>query len=656
MLDRVFEWVLYATVFLVPLAFSEYFNLGFEFPKLLVFRTGVILLTVLTLVKVFFEGKYRPERAFWRHPVFLCAIGLIAVLGLSTLLSTAPMASFWGEYERQQGYVMFLYYAMFFLTVLSHLKNKGQVARLFAVVTLSGLIVAGYGVLQKFGVDPFFNDWVTVSFLGRIFSTAGQPNFLAQFLVVILPVSCGAAIFLKRSTFFLVSSLVMLAALLFTLSRSAWLGLLAAILCAQIALSYYYKRPLLRLIGAGIVVVFFVVALAANALSGTDFVPENGFLARFTFVGENMRSIQSRAVIWPVALRVIADHPLLGNGPDTFSIDYPRYLNPAIFGFENLHSTVDRAHNEILDMALAGGAVGLALYLLVFVGLAVSVLRYVSGKPRPREGDLLLVLGPFLGIVALFAANQFGFSVTMTWMLFWLYLAVLVFLLSGKNRRAFSVGKRLWVAASAVLLGIIVAVYTVITPARAEMAFRQGRLQHREGQASIAATYYRRALAFMPSVYHYSYWFADAAVSSRSPELLSQAFDFLSVAPKNFEALIYRARILDSQNAPTAFDAFSRAIEFSPHNPRAYYFAGNALFNRSYYENAVRIYEDYLALVPPYWKWKADLTYRPIYERERYRIFYKLNPGFDTVFTRLKEAYRQLGNTEKVRFYDYYLQ
>lgn len=653
----------------MPLSFSDFFTVGFEFPKTIVFRTGVLLLLLVFLLRIIFEKKIELPRLFYKSYIFISAFLLILLLGISTAFSIAPIASLLGEYSRQQGYISFLFYFVFFILLLLNLKTKKQILRIFVAITLTGAAVATYGILQKFGFDPFFRTWITDQFLGRIFSTIGQPNALGQFLILALPITMSAAIFARRSAFFLGSSLVMIAALVFTLSRSSVLGFACAIFIALILLSYYYNRVRLRIAGLCVLLVFLAPFSFANIFSTNTFVSENKVLSRFTLTGENVRSIQSRMYIWPAAIKMFQEKPVIGNGLGLFPILYPKYLDSRIYNYENLHSTVDKAHNEVLDMAVSSGILGVLLYISIFIILFVEIFKFV--KKKPKIEDLFFVLPPSLGIFGLFVSNIFGFSLTTHWMFFWLYLAMLISLLSPKESKKLSLSffkylpvKIIACTISVLLIGILFT-FTVLKPTFSEFYFRKGRLTHSSDYEFTARNYYKKAISYAPWVDRYYYWNAEAVLGKPTKGTLYDALVLIEKIPnisgRNLEYLLYKARLLDKyaenydkEKTSEAFEAFFEAIAYSPENPRPRYFSGNAYFRRGEFEKAIEAYEAYLKIVPEYWKWKYDINTFSFENREKYRIFYKLNPTFNQVFERLRDAYKAIGNKEKANFYDRY--
>ena len=97
--------------------------------------------------------------------------------------------NFFGSYWRQDGAISWWYLFAWFGLVVSYI-NVSQRKDFLIKIASPALIVSAslaslYGICQFFGFD--FLAWPESPLLSRIFSTFGQPNFLAGFLILIIP-------------------------------------------------------------------------------------------------------------------------------------------------------------------------------------------------------------------------------------------------------------------------------------------------------------------------------------------------------------------------------------------------------------------------------------------------------------------------------------
>jgi O-antigen ligase len=82
-----------------------------------------------------------------------------------------------------------------------------------------------------------------------------------------------------------------------------------------------------------------------------------------------------RPVLWETALRIAADHPLVGIGPDNFRHTYGRYLGLAAW------DTRVHANNTYLEVLAGTGLLGLAAFGWLVVAAARSAVAVMRLKP-----------------------------------------------------------------------------------------------------------------------------------------------------------------------------------------------------------------------------------------------------------------------------------
>ena len=343
--------------------------------------------------------------------LFLPLVVFLTVLLLSTLVASSLSTSL-------KEVLKWLELAMVFLVVASSVKERRQINLLIGALLAAGLLEALYGMYQFFtrsGPEGFL---LGERFL-RAFGTFGQPNPFAGYLGLVLPLTLGLAMgaILKRGSFnlrpfflFGAIALVLLAAILMSLSRGAWLAFSAAISVMAMMVS---RRALVYLS-----LLLFLVAIllglgAFNALPTpvtarlsiiTDYV--RIFDVRKVTVTPENWAIVERMANWQAAWGMFSDHPLLGVGIGNYGVVYPHY---ALEGWEN---TTGHAHNYYLNLLAETGIVGLGAYLafwivaFVYAGKALARVR----QARQRYGTISnygVVLGVLGTMVALSVHNLF---------------------------------------------------------------------------------------------------------------------------------------------------------------------------------------------------------------------------------------------------------
>ena len=436
--EKMIEYGFYGLAFLVPLAFTTTTFELFEFPKMILVYFLTIFIVAAFLVKSIVVGKLNLKRTPLDFPILLYAVSYL----LSTIFSIDRYTSIFGYYTRFNGGLLSLacYVALYYIFVWEvgpekqeGTEGKGKKKIKFVkALLLSSLLVSIYGILQHFGIDK--NYWVQ-DVQRRVFSTLGQPNWLAAYLVMILPVSLTLVVknfkFQISKLLFVLLPAVIYAAFWFTYSRSGLLGFGAAMGTFLIFLG----KENLKKSWQPLLLVGIVWALV-SILALTPTISEKIIVAA-PFYGAPVRAAQSaaatppaqpqqsppptgstvqiRLAVWKGALNLIKNHPLLGTGPETFAYSFLPYRPVELNQTAEWEFLYNKAHNEYLNIAACTGLLGLGAYLFL-IG------KFVWWNLK-RRGQSTLRAGVFAGWVGVVISNFFGFSVVTTSLLFWLYLA-----------------------------------------------------------------------------------------------------------------------------------------------------------------------------------------------------------------------------------------
>lgn len=209
----------------------------------------------------------------------------------------------------------------------------------------------------------------------------GSPDNLGLLYDRVIPLAAALAIAGRRRLWWVAALLFAGAVLILTYSRGAWAGVAAG--CLLVA-----GLPLRR--GRWLLMALVILALGAAALGGPRIV-------HALRVG-HAHTVQRRIDIWHSAVTMIHDHPLLGVGPDNFQRYYAptrkenlwqRVCRPGL-GYmqpgEGSEPCLSHPHNEVLDLWLTSGILG----LLAFVWIQVVFWRRAIGAWRLAHNPLVL--------------------------------------------------------------------------------------------------------------------------------------------------------------------------------------------------------------------------------------------------------------------------
>ncbi len=417
----------------VPLYFNPSSSRIFEPDKVALLRSVAVLVGMAWLVKAgaaWMAGTNtspeaaapdRPARRPAWHPMVGVAVLLLASYALATVFSILPQLSLWGYYGRLQGLYTTAAYLVFFFAVAALLRTREQVQRLVTTTLLVSLPVAAYGVLQHAGLDPL--TWVE-PVAERVQSTLGNPVFLAAFLAMVVPLTLYRLVEAARTRRFgLLGGYLALLALqgaciLFTGSRGPVLGLTVGLLFGGLLWTLLRRRwRAAQLIVAGSLALVAVLTLINLPKTAPGIVQDVPYLNRLVRIADAEGSAEGRVLIWKGAIDLVTADPLrlaLGYGPETLRFAYYPHYTAELGRLHGWQASVDRMHNETLDVLVTTGLVGLLIYLLLFTGLVYYGLRWMGllASPAQRNAWLGLWLAGGAGaVLALrWAAQTWAFS------------------------------------------------------------------------------------------------------------------------------------------------------------------------------------------------------------------------------------------------------
>jgi O-antigen ligase len=149
----------------------------------------------------------------------------------------------------------------------------------------------------------------------------------------------------------------------------------------------------LRLVVAALIVAVAVVPLLRI---GPDRLVE-----RFAESGSSLMSPGGRASVWRDSVGMAAAYPWVGSGYGTFAAAYPRFRSPEV----RLYYA--HAHNDLIQVVVEGGLVGLVLLTL----LLIPVLRALVAGCAGAQGSLGVGIAAGLGAMLLHGLIDFNFHI-----------------------------------------------------------------------------------------------------------------------------------------------------------------------------------------------------------------------------------------------------
>lgn len=384
-LDYIIKWCICAIIFAAPFSKS-------------ISEISIVIAITAWVSKKIINRDFRLEAGDLNIHFLIFVIAFMP----SFLNSSLPLLSLKALFTKVLKYV-FLYFV-----IAESINTKSKLKDLFSIALLSIAVILldGFGQYFYSGVDGLHNypsfkmrtaDNLKEGFF-RGFPTACFPfpnDLAAWILLAIFPVACFTIFDIRKNrakflTGFL--SLGLFYLLFLTKTRAAWIGL---------TISTFYLALAKKKIW---LILLLVLALAIPFLLKME-------MAQYIF---GVSSVTDRIDMWRVGWKIFMDHPVVGNGINTFFGRYMEYRTDQWQGQKGSY-----AHNCYLQMAADVGVLGLLGFLFLIASHFFSVARNMRYIRDPLYANVLLGISAgvfaFL-ILAFFDTNLYSLNlVTLFW-------------------------------------------------------------------------------------------------------------------------------------------------------------------------------------------------------------------------------------------------
>ncbi len=326
-----------------------------------------------------------------------------------------PMLSFFAiavfslltAYDRFKalGQIKSLWLFLFYFLIINNVTERKDIIRLITLLVISTTVASIHGLYQYF----FMHTIAVQAFIKNVITLAG-------FFLLVIPLSFGlflgkkwGKIFCGHNWVYLITSVLLLLALIFTLERSVWLGLVTAIL------TFFF-------VGRRSLTALTIVAIILGLLF--SFSSTLRQRARTLSHFRNY-AISSRFHQWQGGLEMMLDHPLTGVGPGNYDTIYKQYK------FFEERKTYPHAHSNIVQIGAETGILGLSIFFWMMVSAFRGIWAKVRSRRRSHPVDTNtnpLVFSLSLGALAAFLGFHFAglfeynFGDSEVQLLFWFIL------------------------------------------------------------------------------------------------------------------------------------------------------------------------------------------------------------------------------------------
>ena len=310
---------------------------------------------------------------------------------------------------------------LFFLTsfllcylIASRFAEPEKLRGLLYFMYVSLVVVGAWGVVQHVfnlvAVNPSFTDVaLNKGVPGRVISTLDNPNNLAEFILMFLPLGAALAGSEKRTwlRWLLAGGLVLpMLSMVWTYSRAGWIAMALAVLIFVWCCNK-------RLIPA-----FLLLAILA-----VPFLPDS-ILVRLSTIGNPADSSASHRVdLWRGVLSLLGSRLYwltgIGIGPKTFAAVYPEFaVGKAVIGA--YHSQM-----HYLELDLEMGLLGLVSFLALMLKAAGRVGRD-SSSPGTQKGLISIACCASLAALAVEGLVEYIWFYQRCMFAFFIFLGILI--------------------------------------------------------------------------------------------------------------------------------------------------------------------------------------------------------------------------------------
>lgn len=345
------------------------------------------LLSYLGVAFIYFIRRVFYKDEDIRMNIFFAIISLYLLVAI---IQTVTSVNMMGSLRDLGLHIAGLCYVF---VVANSIRTKADLNSLLTVLLASATLVALYGVLQAFTGVEIRREWLDVEnnpdVAVRVFSVFGNPNTLAEYLVLLCPIGVGMFWHtkdMKKKVVFGGAIAMMLICIVLTMSRGGWVGIAMAALIFVLLVD---KRLLL-----------FAIPLLLGALI---FLPQT-IINRILSIGNLADSSTAyRFQIWDITGDVIRDHAIAGVGFG--HLPYKQVFETYIRTMPIFH-----AHNSFIQTIAEIGYAG----FMIFISMLFMIIKYPYTKlvkqPKDEKRDLYLKYvgaGFVSGLIGVFTHGMF---------------------------------------------------------------------------------------------------------------------------------------------------------------------------------------------------------------------------------------------------------
>lgn len=412
-----------ATLFISPMVSGvEVTSTNYQLDFFTFFKFALLLLiTIITLLLFLYKVFFLNYKIKWSFPLYAIALFVVA-LTLSVVFAEYKTIAMWGIYNRHDGALTFIAYAVLMFIALNITYPKKALNCLVYVlypfvwvnVIISLLNLYGINILENSLIRELFTlfliDEMSIGEDSILTGTLNQWNYMSGYSAVMAILFLTLAVFhgsMKSKIANLLTSIAAFSTILASISTSGFVSLLLmiVILVALTFIKKNMKKSLVWLASFIILVSISTTVLAKhNPQVWTEsfgfFTKTNPFVqveATFKEFGSIDNKVSAadptlelpalpertlsggsgRVYIWENMIPLIKEKPITGYGLDTLTYHFPQNDINKRDGFMYETVLIDKPHNLFIGLLYGTGLLGLLSFLCIVALYTFKLGKYI---------------------------------------------------------------------------------------------------------------------------------------------------------------------------------------------------------------------------------------------------------------------------------------
>jgi len=463
-----------------PLIISASTYFPFVVGKAVTFQILVELVLIIYLILNLISDKYRPKFNFLHWLI----LGYFSLVTISSISGIDFNFSFWSNYERMDGLFNLYHFGVYAFLLTAFLKRKKDWLMFFRFLLGTLVFVDVLGFFQKLNIG-----YLAQFSTDRAFSTLGNATYLGVQAIFQIAIA-GFLFFADKKRwwriFYIVNGFLGLMSIFISQTRGALLSTFVGGIIFLILASLFSKRKKIFIGLFGGIVVFigiFSFVLVHPEWKITQTIPKRLNVFSTTF------SLETRGVVWKIALDAWKAKPLMGWGRSTHGFVFAPYYRPEAASFEDVW--FDKPHNKILEVGSDSGILGVLAYLSIF-----GAVIYALWKKRDSLGDGSYVLMALC--IAYIIGGCFLFDFQGSYLWWFTIIGFASFLFTKKEDKKKSNVSDGQIHAISIILIIVTGSAFVVGSVRPLIAAKRGvkalKMEYQGAPASVVLPIYKSAL------------------------------------------------------------------------------------------------------------------------------------------------------------------